>query len=337
MPSGGSGRDPQAFSVRVDVTGVVPRLGNLSVAAEVICPRASEARPDALLYFGYPGGGYNRHYFDLDLGQFDSRGSYSQARYHAAQGDVFVACDHVGVGDSDVPTGPLGYEDVARINTAAAKKVISGLVDGSLHPDIGPISPRATIGCGQSFGGFLLTLAQAADPVFDGVGFLGWSAIRTDPGWPPGVDVSSIVRNGARGDDPDNPRRRTYHWTDVPDGVVHADLTRAPGSAGCAERWGARYHPGGPNLVADRSPVEAGVVTKEAAAIEVPVLIAAGEIDVMADPWSEPAAYRGSADVTVCVFPRMAHMHNFSSGRQRLWERLSAWGGAVGGSRAQRH
>jgi alpha-beta hydrolase superfamily lysophospholipase len=333
MYSTGSGQEAVVVSVRVDVTGVVPGIGEVSVAADVIRPSPSRLRRDPVLYFGYPGGGYNRLYFDLDLHHLDKGDSYSQARFHASEGDIFIACDHIAVGDSDVPAGPLDYDDVARINATAARRLIAQLLDGSLDLDIGPVAPAATIGFGQSFGGFLLTLAQAADPVFDGVGFLGWSALRTDPGWPPGVDVASIVRFGTRGEDPNNPRRRTYHWPDVPEPVVRADLTRAPGVAGCEERWGARYHPGGPSLQGNRNPVGAGVVTNEAAAISVPVLIAAGEIDVMADPWSEPAAYRGSSDVTLCVFPHMAHMHNFSSTREKLWRRLSAWARTVADSK----
>jgi hypothetical protein len=42
-----------------------------------------------------------------------------------------------------------------------------------------------------------------------------------------------------------------------------------------------------------------GVVAEEAAAIDVPVLIACGERDVVPDPWAEPPAYRSSHDVSV--------------------------------------
>jgi hypothetical protein len=37
------------------------------------------------------------------------------------------------------------------------------------------------------------------------------------------------------------------------------------------------------------------------------------------------AAYSASRDVTIFVIPAMAHMHNFASTRERLWQRLEAW------------
>lgn len=333
MPDPWLDEEPEVFSLRIAVSAATAPQDTLQLAIDVICPRPDQIPTHPIVYFGYPGGGYNRHYFDLSLRHLDARAPYSQARFHATRGEIFVACDHVGVGGSDVPTAPLGYQDVARMNVLAAREVTSRLTDGSLIPGLGPVDPGAIVGIGQSFGGFLLTLAQAGDPVFDGVAFLGWSAIQTDPGWPPGVDVASILRDGARGDDPNNPRRRAYHWADVPLEILNADLTRAPGSAGADERWGARHHPGGPLLVAERNPVAPGVVAQEAAAISTPVLIVAGKTDVMHDPWAEPSAYRSSSDVTLCVFPHMAHMHNFSSNRFRLWQRLSDWARTVAATR----
>jgi alpha-beta hydrolase superfamily lysophospholipase len=53
-----------------------------------------------------------------------------------------------------------------------------------------------------------------------------------------------------------------------------------------------------------------------AAEIAVPVLTACGEVDVVPDPWREPAAYRGSPHVTTAVIAGMAHMHNFASARR---------------------
>jgi alpha-beta hydrolase superfamily lysophospholipase len=68
-----------------------------------------------------------------------------------------------------------------------------------------------------------------------------------------------------------------------------------------------------------------GSVAREAATIDVPVLVASGEVDVIPDPWVEPTAYRGSSDVSVVVVSRMAHMHNFARTRTQLWERIAAF------------
>jgi pimeloyl-ACP methyl ester carboxylesterase len=72
-----------------------------------------------------------------------------------------------------------------------------------------------------------------------------------------------------------------------------------------------------------------GAVAKEARAIDVPVLVGCGEIDVVPDPWAEPSSYRGSRDVSVFVVPRMCHMHNFARTRELLWERLAHFAQSV--------
>ena len=69
--------------------------------------------------------------------------------------------------------------------------------------------------------------------------------------------------------------------------------------------------------------IAAGAVAAEVAAIDVPVLIGVGAIDLVTDPWNEPTAYHGSSDVAVLVVPRMAHMHNFARTRELLWKRIA--------------
>jgi len=66
-------------------------------------------------------------------------------------------------------------------------------------------------------------------------------------------------------------------------------------------------------------------VAQEAAAIDVPVLIAAGERDVVPDPHAEPGAFESSPDVSLYVVPGMAHMHNFATTRRLLCDRIAAW------------
>lgn len=64
-------------------------------------------------------------------------------------------------------------------------------------------------------------------------------------------------------------------------------------------------------------------VGREAAAIDVPVLVGSGERDTVPDPWLEPTAYRSSSNVELVVIPRMAHMHNFAHTRGLLWEAIA--------------
>jgi pimeloyl-ACP methyl ester carboxylesterase len=73
------------------------------------------------------------------------------------------------------------------------------------------------------------------------------------------------------------------------------------------------------------SMLTAGVVSAEAAAIDVPVLTVAGERDVVPDIHAEPSAYSASLDVTAAEMVGSAHMHNFATTRVWLWKRLHAW------------
>jgi pimeloyl-ACP methyl ester carboxylesterase len=66
-----------------------------------------------------------------------------------------------------------------------------------------------------------------------------------------------------------------------------------------------------------------GVVTDDAAAIAVPILLACGRHEAVPDPLAEPAAYRRSRLVTVSVVEDLAHVHNLSANRTVLWDQIS--------------
>jgi pimeloyl-ACP methyl ester carboxylesterase len=315
------------FNLMVDVATATGTGESLSVAATVVLPPEQFWAGPVPVLFGFPGGGYSRHYFDLQLGDGPNDG-YSQAEHHARGGFVFVACDHLGVGDSDVPTKSLDYQAVARADAECARKVAAMLELGELHPDVRALSLGPLVGVGQSFGGYLLTLAQAADPVFDAVAFLGWSGIETVVPWSQGTQLDDVLRRGT-GTGYDNPRRPTFFRDDVPRDIVVRDLTRTSDRAGSPEAWGAAYYPGGPRLTSDESPMMRGVVAAQAATIEVPVLVAVGDVDVVADLAAEASAYPMSPDLTLCRFPGMGHMHNFAGTRGQLWRRLHGWIGAA--------
>jgi hypothetical protein len=312
------------IDVRLDVTGAVGGGEQLHTTATVVLADPDRVARDPLVYFAYPGGGYNRHYYDLQPKGF---AGHSQAEFHASEGDVFVCCDHLAVGDSDVPTVALDFAAVGRANAAAAREVLRRLAAGELAANVEPIQPAAAIGLGQSYGGFVLTIGQAADPLFDAVGMLGWSGIRTIPPWPDDVDLAAVLA-GTAGDGMNHPMRSSFHHDDEPEALVVMDMTRPAGTMGSSALWGTNHPPGGPAVIA-KNPLEPGVVASEAASIAVPVLVACGEIDVVADPWSEPSAYRGSNDVTVAVFSQMAHMHNFAPTRVALWRRMRSWAASV--------
>ena len=310
----------QRIETRVDVSGAVGTGETLHCAATVIVP--DQLRADgATVVFGFPGGGYNRLYYDL---QISGHSQYSQAEHHVRNGFVFVACDHVGVGDSDVPVNALDYAAVARANNATATAILDQLRAGSLDPGLAPLVVSVAIGIGQSFGGFLLTIGQGNKPVFDAVAMLGWSGLGTVAPWPDDTDLGAMLSLEA-GNGLAHPMRAAFHLSDVPDDIVAADMTKRPGTVGSAAVWSTANSPGGPALADDRHPLLPGVVAAEAARIAVPVLIVSGETDVISDIHAEPSAYRGTRDVTAWLMADMAHMHNFASSRALLWRKLEHW------------
>jgi len=324
--------------VMIDVTGfsAEPGLeGPLAMAATVHLP--DDRSGGRTVVFGYPGGGFGRRYYDIR-----TLPGYSQAEYHVARGRIFVACDHLGVGDSSLPdTLALTYENLAAANHIVATTVLSGLRRGTLVERVGPIAVERTVGLGQSMGGCLLTVQQGRHRTFDGVGFLGWSGIHTNfpapdgsrltyPMPPRGTDLRPVADQILGNVAPDEAHfRYCFHWPDEDPALLEADLASYRPFAGLVrgdERtpWGSSTVP-----ACAVTMMTEGSVAAEAASIEVPVLAASGEVDVVPDPWLEPTAYRSSHDVSVVVVPRMAHMHNFAHTREQLWHRIESFIEAV--------
>jgi alpha-beta hydrolase superfamily lysophospholipase len=120
----------------------------------------------------------------------------------------------------------------------------------------------------------------------------------------------------------DSHYRFCFHWPDEEPELMQADLASyrpytdvVRGDA--STPWGSATLP-----ACAVTMMTEGAVAKEAAAIDVPVLIACGERDVVPDPLAERAAYRGTHDVSLTVVPRMAHMHNFARTRALLWDAI---------------
>jgi alpha-beta hydrolase superfamily lysophospholipase len=313
-----------AIDVRIDVTEAAGTGERLHTAATVFLPASLDDHPIAI--FAWPGGGYNRRYFDLRL---DGGSAYSQAADHTSRGMIFVACDHLAVGDSSVPKTSLSHADLGRVNAATAAAILARLKDGTLDPAVDTVPDLIHVGIGQSYGGLLLTLLQADHPTFAGVGFLGWSGINTvvphDPQHPLIGEMFTGRVPGLR-----HPYRHAFHWDDVPDEIVAADLEGYPhrNNGAPVPAWAAPFMPGGPNVARERPPLGPAVV-EEASRIDVPVLVAVGERDVCPDPRSEPTAYRRSPDITVSITPAMAHMHNFAGTRTTFWRRIASWAQGV--------
>jgi pimeloyl-ACP methyl ester carboxylesterase len=319
------------FDLRIDVSAVTPGVDS-SLAATLVLDEAVVDGPRRLAV-AFPGGGYSRGYWDI---QWSGADGYSEAEYHAALGWIFVAVDHLGVGESTQPDpNTLTFEVLAAANASATRSIVAGLRVGSLVAALDSLEISHTIGIGQSMGGCLTIVTQALEPTFDGIAVLGYSGIHTVlPSPTGGVDVEAIERGTIE----EGVLARTsealleqdifqwaFHFEDVDPALRAADLGEGyPMRLGTPPPWGSPTIP--PAAVSMLSP---GAVAQEAATVDVPVFVGVGERDVCPDPWAEPSAYRGSHDVTLVVIPRMAHMHNFAGSRAQMWRRIHAWGSAI--------
>ncbi|HEY3851069.1 MAG TPA: alpha/beta hydrolase [Steroidobacteraceae bacterium] len=341
----------KSIELRIDVTEAAALGRPMQTAVTVFMPQGELTNPPVVC-FAFPGGGYCRRYYSFDMPDGSGGG---QAGYHCDRGWIFVACDHLGFGDSTVPEGnALDYENIARANDATVKAVMQKLAGGTLREDCPPVRGAATLGIGQSMGGCFTIVAQAQLETFDAIGVLGYSGIHTivpsRPGapaavWPwvlraspldnpkilnrsalaaaagPKLGAQSELAAAAAGGE--HPFAWCFHYDDEPADIVALDM-RAASGVGALPAWrSATTPPCGLYMVAP------GTVSTEAASITVPVLIAVGERDVVPDPWMEPKAFKSSSDVTVFVCPRMGHMHNFAHTRREFWQRIHAWGAGV--------
>lgn len=258
------------------------------------------------------GGTYDKHYWHLEV---PGHPGYSFAEALAAVGWDVIAVDHLGVGGSDDPPGErIGLDRLLEGDVQVAQQIRDQAAHG------GPI-----IGIGHSMGACLTTMVQATSKVYDAVGLLGYGVqianVREDEtgvgDLVARVEASEAAFRAGTGADagpftvvPRDVLRPLFHAPDVPDAVVNAD-----------------------NEVQSRVPVRAasevttpGFVSEYAARVDVPVYLCFGSVlDVSPDPYTEPANYRSSTDITLHLLEGSAHCHNMASRRQELFNRLATW------------
>ena len=274
--------------------------------------------------FALPGGSYSRRYFDL---QIRGHKGYSEAEYHADKGSVFVAIDHLGVGESTTAgLASMTVEELAAANDAAVRQMVARLAEGKLADGFPPIPNLFKVGIGQSMGGCLTVIMQGRHATYDAIVPLGFSAIYPELKDTPWHEIPY-----RRGDDmthvafaydqvPVSQMSYLFHWDDVPRDIVEADMSEGFPLRKTPQHWTSATIPN--CALAMTSP---GYVDAEAAVIDVPILVVAGERDATTTPLKEPEAYKKATDVSVFIVPRMGHMHNFASTRAMLWARTASW------------
>ncbi|MGE0796294.1 MAG: hypothetical protein AB7O29_13265 [Acidimicrobiia bacterium] len=306
---------PAPTVLTVDVTEAAAVGGPAHTVATVHLPDPDRLADPPVVCFGFPGAGYARGYYSFDLPGASGGG---QAGHHVDRGWIFVACDHLGVGDS-TPEGetPLTYEILARANKATVEAVLAHLAAGTVADGFPPVERPVTLGLGQSMGGCLTIVAQGQHHLFDGVGILGFSAVRTFVPTPPGepdnpmpwmprgstlaqpivVNAAALAALAPPVDGAGSGMGWAFHWDDEPEEVVRADMAPEPGAP--LPVWRSAFVPS--CAICMEAP---GTVATEAAAIEVPVRLARGVRDVVPDPWLVPKQFWRATDLSLCVCPR---------------------------------
>ncbi|MFL6877682.1 alpha/beta hydrolase [Pseudomonas marginalis] len=319
------------LDMHVDVSAVIPLPGPHRVAMTVYLPDVDRLTQPPVAIFASPGGGYTRHYYDMS---FAGHAGYSEAEYHCGQGVIFIAYDHLGVGDSSTEhLGAYTVEHLAAANDSAVRQVIELLRNGTLTQGYAALPMLRKVGIGQSMGGCITLVMQGRHATFDAVAALGYSAVHTVLPQRNPEDMKRVItthNHGREATPADLSVQQAsmqsvdfvypFHWEDVPKDILDADMGSGFPNRLNVPLFGSRTIP--PCALAMMSE---GFIREEAKLITVPVLMAMGKRDVSQHPQLEPSAFAKACDVSVFVVPSMAHMHNFASTRLTLWARIQRW------------
>src|ERR1700754_4581896 len=143
--------DPlRTIDLSVDVP-TPPELGSAQqTAVTVHLPDQGAVPEHPAVLFCWPGGGYAKEYFALEI---DGAGeTYSQAAHHVARGLIVVAADHLGTGSSTQPARRgVSLETPAEPNRATVAAVLERLAAGTLAPGVEPIARGNVLGAGLPY------------------------------------------------------------------------------------------------------------------------------------------------------------------------------------------
>ena len=319
-------RAVETYEIELDVSAAVPQADRCVVGCSIFLPPAPGPGPTVVV--ALPGGSYNRRYWDMAP---PGREVLSQARYFAQRGVGFCAVDYIGAAQESRPAdGDVMTMDVAA---DAAHLAFQQLRDKFLSGAFGraPLDEPTFVGMGQSMGGSMTIVQQGGHHDYAAIAPLGTSDSASKllsfsgdalARWP---ELSTQER-----------REVARSWLESVLGELpmYHETSRALFSD-------AFFGPDpDPELVAyDEATLQTMIprslsidtatpafLDPYIAAIECPVFLGFGDIEAKArEAHAQPARYQASTDITLCVFPQMAHMHNHAPTRQLLWDRLLLW------------
>ncbi len=305
-------------SLRVPIGEPLPGEGPLEIAADVFWPEPGRLRAPACVMFCLPGGGVSKGYFDL--GQPGEGMSFAAAM--VARGFVIVAIDHIGVGESSRPRDgfALTSEIVARCNATAMERLSSDLRAGMLDRRLPALPDFISLGIGHSMGAMLLILQQVARRDFAALMLFGFGA----------SGLPSVLTEEERAmlERPDRglselPRLARERFQ----GEAYPPIARSEGRS--RSSLALRAVQDRVLAVAATHSMMPGNIKEEIARIDVPVLLAVGDKDMVGPPLLLPASYDACSDIALIIVEQCGHHQFVAKSAPRLLARAADWANSV--------
>ncbi|HDZ56372.1 MAG TPA: alpha/beta hydrolase [Pseudomonas xinjiangensis] len=236
--------------------------------------------------------------------------SYSFARFMTDRGYLVLALDTLGMGNSSKPEPEkqLTLEVIAAASDFAARQAAAALQDGEWL-QLPPHSKLRVSGLGHSMGGMLSVYQQGRFKSFERLIVAGWSNLPLDLGDTDAASVQASLSDGGYIPTDRQAMRGFFHLPDVPEDLIARD----------------DQHAGLTPVTLALAALTPGAVENEAGAIDCPVLLLYGEVDVSPDPQRETSFYPHASDRTITLIGHAAHMHNMASSRLQVWQTMDTW------------
>lgn len=312
--------------IEVDVSTVAPAGASIEVGDLFLPEGAAESGSPVGLVVCLPGGGMTRRWFDLPE---TLPGRWSLARHLAGEfGLAVLTLDHLGVGESPPPDDPytLVPRTVAAVHAHVVAEAVERLGAGTLAPGVGPIEVGPVVGCGHSMGAMITVQQQARHHSYDAIALLGFG----------GAGLPEHLNDDEHGYVGDHDELELA----LP-ALVAARFGGAlvPSSREVRERPAdALLTPGdllGPATgvlltLGGLTSMIPGTSDREMAAIDVPVLVAVGERDIVREVERLPQLFAATPELTEFVLPGSGHNHVIATERMLLFDELGRWVTALG-------